>query len=166
MQAATKRRTDLMHASAVDRCRRDLESLGIQVQPADARRDHHDLLVQEKVRVVVRYATAHIAKQHTYRRRNGELVRYAYKSWNVNFHRHGRLRDRYCDFFVCYLAGAGTHISADSSTALFVIPWEAVTGLTFTLTRGAESRRPYDGHYAPYGDRLDLIAEAAQRAVA
>jgi hypothetical protein len=39
---------------------------------------------------------------------------------------------------------------------VFVIPWEAVSGKTFSL-HGARSE--YDGRYAPYRDRWGVIGE-------
>jgi len=46
---------------------------------------------------------------------------------------------------------------------VFVIPWDAVSGKTFSLHAG---RRRYAGHYAQYVNRWRVITEAVAEAPA
>jgi len=90
------------------------------------------------------------------------VSRYVYKRWTFNFHRHGRMTERYCDFFVCFLAAPGGEGGAGTDVSVFVIPWEAITGLTFCSSMRENSPRPYRGKYSVYRDGWDLIYRAAR----
>ncbi len=158
MKKAT-RAPSLTHAKATELCEAALRALGLDVERGLDYRDGYDFLINGNLRIAVRYAFPTTERQQTYKKRNGEISRYLYKRWTFNFHRHGRISERYCDFFVCFL---GTPSSNGSGNTAFTIPWEAITGLTFCSSCREGSTRPYRGKYAVYQDRWDLIVEAAQ----
>ena len=110
----------------------------------------------KRSRIAVRYAIPTADREQTYRKRNGEVSRYVYKRWTFNFHRHGELGDRYCDFFVCFLASADTKARGSSDVSVFAIPWEAITGLTFCSSVREGSTRSYRGKYAQVSRRLEF----------
>ncbi len=113
--------------------------------------DPYDLLVNERVRVALRVAFPRSRTHHvTVRDRH---YTYRYRSWHFNFHHHGKLGERYADVVVC-LAMEPRHSSREE---VFVIPWEAVSGKTFSLHAG---RRRYAGQYAKYLDRWQVVAQA------
>lgn len=149
---------NLTHANAATICEMALKAMGQHTDRALDYRDGFDFLVGEKVRVAVRYAIPTSDRQQVYKKRNGELSHYTYKRWTFNFHRHGKIDNRYCDFFVCFLASANS--KARSDVTVFVIPWEAITGLTFCSSMREGSSRPYRGKYAVYQDAWHLIEEA------
>jgi len=106
-----------------------------------------DMLVNGHVRVALRVAfPGRYAHTVTV---NGRRYAYDYKSWNFNFHRHGRWDEKYCDVFVCV---AKNRRAADE---IFVIPAAAVTGPTFSL-HGAG--KPYRGRYNMYRNRWSVFA--------
>ncbi|MFQ5478045.1 MAG: hypothetical protein ACE5E4_05465 [Candidatus Binatia bacterium] len=147
------------HAEAAEVCYRTLRSLGLHTTRAIGYRDGYDFLVEGQARVAVRFASTSAGRVHLYTKHNGDVSRYVYKSWTFNFHRHGKMDVRYCDFFVCIRA-----TSADGTgpgPTVFVIPWEAVTGLTFCSSSQNGSARTYHGRYARYRDAWQLIANSS-----
>ncbi len=113
--------------------------------------DSYDMVVNERVRVALRVAFPRIRNHHvTVRDRH---YTYRYRSWHFNFHHHGKLGKRYADAFVC-IAMEPRHPSREE---VFVIPWEAVSGKTFSLHAG---RRRYAGQYAKYVNRWRVITQA------
>jgi hypothetical protein len=110
-----------------------------------------DLLLNGHVRVAMRVAFPRMRKHHvTVRNRH---YTYRYRSWHFNFHHHGKLDERYADVFLC-VAMEPHHPSREQ---VFVIPWSAVSGKTFSLHA---ARKRYNGRYAPYVNRWGVIAEA------
>jgi len=114
----------------------------------------YDLLVNGSVRITLRVAFPSL-RRHRVTVGNRKYD-YRYKTWHFNFHHHGKLDTRYTDFFVCLA------VSEKRGTAreTFIIPWERVTGKTFSLHGG---RRKYDGRYAPFRGNWDTILSAAGR---
>jgi hypothetical protein len=109
----------------------------------------YDLLVNDRVRVALRVAFPRLRRHHvTVRERR---YTYQYRSWHFNFHHHGKLDKRYADVFVC-LAMEPRHPSREEA---FIIPWDAVSGKTFSL-HAAQKR--YAGQYAKYLNRWRLVA--------
>ena len=143
-------------------CETALKAMGLEVERALDYRDGYDFKLNDSVRVAVRYAFPMADREQVYRKRNGELSRYVYKRWTFNFHRHGKLDKRYCDFFVCFLASSDTVTKGRSEVTVFVIPWEAITGLTFCSSSREGSNRPYRGKYARYQDAWGLIERAVR----
>lgn len=113
----------------------------------------YDLLVNDHVRVAIRVAFP------SYRRHRVSVgdrrYSYRYKTWHFNFHHHGRFDARYADFFVCLAVSDDRRSIRDS----FIIPWESVTGKTFSLHGG---QRRYEGRYAGFRGRWDSILAAAR----
>jgi hypothetical protein len=108
----------------------------------------YDMLVNGHTRVALRVAfPGRYAHTVTV---NGRRYAYDYKSWNFNFHRHGRWHERYCDVFVCV---AKNRRAADE---IFVIPATAVTGPTFSLHAAG---KPYRGRYRIYRNRWSVLAD-------
>jgi len=123
-----------------------LRRLGFVVEEV-SRNGKYDMLVNEHIRVALRVAfPGRYAHTVTV---NGRRYAYDYKSWNFNFHRHGRWDEKYCDVFVCV---AKNRRAADE---IFVIPALAVTGPTFSL-HGAG--KPYRGRYNVYRNRWNVFA--------
>jgi hypothetical protein len=81
----------------------------------------------------------------------GRSYQYRYRTWHFNFHQHGKLAEQYTDFFICL----GVSPARPGKGETFVIPWEKVTGKTFSLHGG---RAPYGGRYAPLRDAWGLIS--------
>ena len=114
--------------------------------------DSYDLLVNERVRVALRVAFPRIRNHHvTVRDRR---YTYRYRSWHFNFHHHGKLEERYADVVVCL----AMEPRQSSGEEVFVIPWEAVSGKTFSLHAG---RRRYAGQYAKYVNGWQAITQAS-----
>jgi hypothetical protein len=123
-----------------------LRSMGMEVQEV-ARNRKFDMIVNGRIRVALRVAfPGRYAHSVTV---NGRRYEYDYKSWNFNFHRHGRWQRRYCDVFLCV---AKDRRFADE---IFVIPATEVTGPTFSL-HGAG--KPYRGRYAVYRNKWSILA--------
>jgi hypothetical protein len=114
----------------------------------------YDLLVNGELKVTLRVAFPSL-RRHRVTVGNRQYS-YRYKTWHFNFHHHGKLDMRYTDFFIC-LAVSGRR---GGSRATFVIPWEEITGKTFSLHGG---QRGYDGRYAPFKEDWDTILTAAGR---
>ena len=124
-----------------------LRRMGLEVREVP-RALGYDLLVNGGVRVALRIAfPGRYAHTVTV---GGKRYAYDYRSWNFNFHRHGRWDKRYCDVFVCI---AKRRRAADE---IFVIPAPAVSGPTFSL-HGAG--KPYRGRYAVHRNRWSHIAQ-------
>ncbi len=153
---------NLTHSNAVTICEMAFRAMGLKADRAVDHRDGYDFLIEDRVRVAVRYAKPSSDREQVYRKRNGEVSRYVYKRWTFNFHRHGRMAERYCDFFVCFLAAPTGGRGAGTDVSVFVIPWEAITGLTFCSSMRENNPRPYRGKYAVYRDGWDLIYRAAR----
>jgi hypothetical protein len=133
-----------------------LRRAGFQVQllPTSA---PYDLLLNERVRVALRVAFPRIRNHHvTVRDRH---YTYRYRSWHFNFHHHGKLGKRYTDVFVCIAMEPRN----PSREEVFVIPWEAVSGKTFSLHAG---QRRYAGQYAKYLNRWRVITQVVAEAPA
>ncbi len=148
------------HAKAAEICGTTLKAMGMAVERGLDYRDGYDFLVEDRVRLAVRYAFPTTERTQTYKKKNGEVSRYVYKRWTFNFHRHGKITERYCDFIVCFLASTDAVKGRASDVSVFTIPWEAITGLTFCSSCREGSHRPYRGKYSVFQDRWDLIAEA------
>jgi hypothetical protein len=128
-----------------------LRRAGFRIQPVSGAHSY-DLLVNERVRLTLRVAFPRLRKHHvTVRERH---YMYRYRSWHFNFHHHGKFGKRYTDVFVC-IAMEPRHPSREE---IFVIPWDAVSGKTFSLHAG---RRRYAGQYAKHLNRWRVITEAA-----
>ncbi len=131
-----------------------LRELGLDVEVADTSSRHHFLL-NAAVRVTLRAAFP-----SAYRHRmqvGGRHYEYIHRVWTFNFHHHGRIDQRYCDFFVCVPLISR---KPDLCTA-YVIPWEARGGKMFHLP---ESRRAYRGRYAAYRDGWEHLRERCRAA--
>lgn len=123
-----------------------LQRMGFDVREA-SRHEKYDILVNGRTRVALRVAfPGRYAHTVTV---NGRRYAYDYRSWNFNFHRHGRWERTYCDVFVC----VAKHRRADDE--IFIIPTIAVTGPTFSL-HGAGAA--YRGRYADYRNRWSVFA--------
>jgi len=150
------------HASATRICEMIFKAVGLRAERVTDYKDGYDFLVGGRVRVACRYAMPTSDRQQIYKRRNGDVSTYTYKRWTFNFHRHGRIADRYCDFFVCFLVGPQAVGGRASDVSVFVIPWDAITGLTFCSSVREGSSRGYRGKYAVYQDAWHLIEEAVR----
>ncbi len=100
-----------------------------------------DLFVNDHVRVALRVAYPGMRRHRV--TAGGRTYRYRYETWHFNFHHHGRLDERYTDFFVCIAKDCG----GANKDHTFVIPWASVSGKTFSLHGG---RGAYRGRYAPF----------------
>ena len=123
-----------------------LRRMGLFVEEAP-RNGKFDLLINRELRLALRVAFpgryAHTVKV------NGRRYAYDYRSWNFNFHRHGRWERKYCDVFVCVAKHRRT---ADET---FIIPASAITGPTFSLHGAGKA---YRGRYAAYRNRWSIFA--------
>jgi len=115
-----------------------------------------DLLINSAVRVLLKSAAAHWSQHAVVSR--GRHYNYRYLTWHFNFHRHGRMPERYADFIICVARGSrGNKRSADD---YFIIPWEAITGKTFAFHRASA---PYSGHYAAYRNNWEPLFKAVTK---
>src|ERR1700687_1904222 len=113
-----------------------LRRLGFAVEEVP-RNGKYDLRVNGAIRVALRVAfPGRYAHTVTV---NGRRYAYDYRSWNFNFHRHGRWERKYCDVFVCIAK------NRRGGRGAFVIPPAEVSGPTFSLHG---SGKPYRGRYA------------------
>lgn len=111
----------------------------------------YDLLINDRLRVALRVAFPRLRRHRvTVRQRQ---YTYRYRSWHFNFHHHGKFGKRYADVFIC-LAMEPRHLSREE---VFIIPWEEVSGKTFSLHA---ARRRYAGQYAGNLNRWSVIAAA------
>jgi len=114
----------------------------------------YDLVINGSIRVTLRAAFPSNRRHRvTVGKRTYE---YRYPTWHFNFHQHGRLDERYTDFFVCLAVRPTGKVREEA----FIIPWARVTGKTFSLHGG---KRAYGGRYAPLRDAWALIGDAAKR---
>ena len=150
------------HASATRICEMAFKAMQLGAERTLDYRNGYDFLVEGKVRVACRYAMPTSDRQQLYVKRNGETSTYSYKRWTFNFHRHGRIIERYCDYFVCFLVGPEAATGVRSEVSVFVIPWDAITGLTFCSSVREGSSRGYRGKYSVYNDAWELIEMAAR----
>ena len=128
-----------------------LRRLGLSVQPVSPA-SGYDLLINGETRVTLRVAFPGLRRHRV--TVGGRRYQYRYRTWHFNFHHHGRLKERYTDFFICLGVSPGER----GKQELFVIPWESVTGKTFSLHGG---KTPYKGRYAGCRDAWDQIVSAA-----
>jgi hypothetical protein len=130
-----------VHEFAKARVAARLRLMGLTVQttrPASG----SDFIVNQKLRIALRAA---LLSTHQRKVRQGvRLRRYRYHHWCFNFHRHGQVRTRYCDVFICLPLVPGEQPDLQDAV---LIPWEARSGKMFYLHRG---KRPYRGKYACY----------------
>jgi hypothetical protein len=156
------RAPSITHAKAASLVASALQGLDLGVTKALDQKDGYDYLVEGKSRITVRYAFPASYREQFYKKRNGEVSRYVYKRWTFNFHRHGKITSRYCDFFVCLLGASQPTARKPSPVTVFVIPWEAITGLTFCSSVRDDSPRPYKGRYARFIDGWERIVVAGK----
>ena len=109
----------------------------------------YDLVVNGDQRITLRVAFPGLRRHRV--TVAGRTYQYRYRTWHFNFHHHGKLKERYTDFFICLGINPGQRGKVDT----FVIPWEKVTGKTFSLHGG---RGPYGGRYAAYRDAWHLLS--------
>lgn len=128
-----------------------LRGKGLEVVMTAGAKAGYDFLVNGRVKVAIRASFSRMRAHWVTVR--GKRYRYEYRSWHFNFHHHGRMGDRYADVFVC--VGLESHRRQEE--AVYVIPWEAVTGKTFSLLRS----KAYEGNYAKYRDAWEVIEERA-----
>lgn len=133
-----------------------LRRLGLTVEPVTATCGY-DLLVNGEIRVALRVAFPGIRRHRV--KVSGRRYQYRYRTWHFNFHHHGRFDEAYADFVACIAVRPDGRAKEEA----FVIPWDHLTGKTFSLHDG---RRPYAGCYAAFRDAWELIAEAAKGAAA
>ena len=129
-----------------------LRRAGYRVQSVSATQGY-DLLLNDRVRVALRVAFPRMRKHHVTVR--GRHYTYNYRSWHFNFHHHGKLGRRYTDVFLC-MAMEPRHPTREE---VFIIPWDAVSGKTFSLHA---ARERYKGQYAQYVNRWSVIAQALE----
>lgn len=146
-----------LHSVATVQIAAQLRRMGLDVQ-ATSPLTGADLLVNDTVRISVRAALRTARQQRV---QVGErLYHYQRHSWQFNFHRHGRVGRRYCDYFICLPVALG-HTAPNLHEAL-IIPWKARRGKTLDIPR-----QPYEGWYAKYRDAWEQLrrrCEAARRA--
>lgn len=129
-----------------------LRRMGLTVRSVSSSQGY-DLLVNDEVRVTLRVAFPSLRRHRV--TVGGRRYQYRYRTWHFNFHHHGKLDARYTDFFVCVAVSPG----GGGRNTVFVIPWEHVTGKTFSLHGG---RRTYGGRYAETCGRWEVLAHAAK----
>ena len=115
----------------------------------------YDLLVNRDQRVTLRVAFPGLRRHRV--TVAGRTYQYRYRTWHFNFHHHGKLKERYTDYFICLGINPGQRGKVDT----FIIPWDKVTGKTFSLHGG---RGPYGGRYAAYRDAWHLLSPSSHRA--
>ncbi len=141
------------HALPITRVAKRLRRLGLSVKQVKSAVSF-DLLINETLRITLRVSFS--GKRWHRVTVAGKTYRYRYPTCHFNFHHHGEFkeRERYTDIFVCMPMTPGKDIAE-----VFIIPWDKVTGKTFSLHGG---RQPYRGTYAQYRDAWHLIAEMAR----
>jgi hypothetical protein len=131
--------------------------MGLSVRSVSSAQGY-DLLVNGEVRVTLRVAFPSLRRHRV--TVGDRIYRYRYRTWHFNFHHHGKLDDRYTDFFICLAMRSDRATHAE----VFIIPWEQVTGKTFSLHGG---QRRYDGRYASFRDNWDgILSDSGLRRVA
>lgn len=129
-----------------------LRAMGLEVDE-DVTAGSYDLLVNGQVRITLRVAYPGLRRHRV--TVGGRSYRYRYETWHFNFHHHGRLDERYTDFFVCIAVDP----KDPARNQVFVIPWESVSGKTFSLHSG---RGTYRGRYAPYLEAWEGVARGSR----
>lgn len=114
----------------------------------------YDLIVNGDTRVTLRVAFPSLRRHRV--AVAGRQYQYRYKTWHFNFHHHGRLKERYTDIFICLAVNPGQ----GGNEEIFVIPWDHVTGKTFSLHGG---KQRYSGRYAEFRNRWRLIGTDGKR---
>lgn len=127
-----------------------LRRMGATVHAASAS-NSYDLVVNDELRVTLRVAYPGLRRHRV--TVAGRSYRYRYRTWHFNFHHHGRFAERYTDFFVCIA------VNPNGRDEVFIIPWEEVTGKTFSLHGG---RGRYKGRYAPFRDGWQRILDSVK----
>lgn len=122
-----------------------LRRLGATVHAAPAA-SSYDMLVDGETRVTLRVAYPGLRRHRV--TVGGRSYRYRYRSWHFNFHHHGRFAERYTDVFICIA------VNPEGRNETFVIPWEQVSGKTFSLHGG---RGRYNGRYAEFRDGWERV---------
>jgi hypothetical protein len=130
-----------------------LRRMGLTVRTVSSTTGY-DLLVNGDQRVTLRVAFPGLRRHRV--TVAGRTYQYRYRTWHFNFHHHGKLKDRYTDFFICLGVTPGERGKVDT----FVIPWEKVTGKTFSLHGG---RGAYGGRYATCRDAWQLLQSHPHR---
>jgi len=130
-----------------------LRRMGLTVRTVSSA-NGYDLLVGHDQRVTLRVAFPGLRRHRV--TVAGRTYHYRYRTWHFNFHHHGKLKERYTDFFICLGVNPGQRGKWD----IFVIPWDKVSGKTFSLHGG---RGPYGGRYAPFRDAWHLVAAHSHR---
>ena len=130
-----------------------LRRMGLTVRSAPSI-SGYDLVVNGELRVTLRVAFPGLRRHRV--TVAGRSYQYRYRTWHFNFHHHGKLKNRYTDVFIC-IAVNPRHPSREHT---FIIPWEKVTGKTFSLHGG---RGRYAGRYAQFCNRWELIGTLAKR---
>ena len=108
----------------------------------------YDLLVNGDTRVTLRVAFPSMRRHRV--TAGGRTYQYRYRTWHFNFHQHGKLSAKYTDFFVCIPVNPRDRSLED----VFIIPWDEVSGKTFSLHSG---RGEYGGRYASFRNRWEPI---------
>ncbi len=142
-----------LHRMATAHIAAHLRSMGLDVQPTNPV-SGSDLLINDGVRIAVRAAHRTTRQQRV--RIGGRLYHYQRRSWQFNFHRHGRIGRRYCDYFIC-LPITDPNRATDLREAL-IIPWTARRGKTLGIPQ-----RPYGGWYAKYRNAWEQLRDRCAR---
>ncbi len=143
-----------LHRMATVHVAARLRRMGLDVQPSNPV-SGSDLLINDVVRIAVRAALRTTRQQRV--RIGGRLYHYQRRSWQFNFHRHGRIGRRYCDYFIC-LPVTDPSSAPDLRDAL-IIPWNARRGKTLGIPQ-----RPYGGWYAKYRDAWEQLRDRCEAA--
>ncbi len=123
--------------------------MGLAVQSTPSTTGY-DLLVDGSTRVTLRVAFQGLRRHCV--TTAGRRYEYQYPTWHFNFHHHGRMQERYTDYFICL----GICPDGRGDPEVFVIPWEHLTGKTFSLHGG---RTKYHGRYARFRDAWQQIRD-------
>lgn len=125
-----------------------LRRMGLTVRTVSSANGYDLLVGHDDQRVTLRVAFPGLRRHRV--TVAGRTYHYRYRTWHFNFHHHGKLKERYTDFFICL----GVNPGKSGKWETFVIPWDKVTGKTFSLHGG---RGLYGGRYAPYRDAWHLL---------
>ncbi len=126
--------------------RKMLRKLGFRV--LEARTKRYDFVVDGN-RVAIRVSGLK-RRKHVVSYKGRPYLPYYYRSWQFNFHLDGRLKPRFCDFFICVA------YRPMQEPTCYVIPAKK-TGPTLTLQCG---RRPYVGRYQADEENWNALKSA------